>query len=74
MPILQAHNLSYQLPAGDTLFHSVSVSMSCNRVGLVGHNGAGKSLLATILTGERMPAWVQTIYVILVSPDTFHRR
>ncbi|MGB0214631.1 MAG: ATP-binding cassette domain-containing protein, partial [Alteromonas oceani] len=56
MPILQAHNLSYQLPAGDTLFHSVSVSMSCNRVGLVGHNGAGKSLLATILTGERMPA------------------
>ena len=56
MPILQAHNLSYQLPAGDTLFHSVSVSMSCNRVGLVGRNGAGKSLLATILTGERMPA------------------
>lgn len=55
MPILQAHNLSYQLPAGDTLFHSVSVSMSCRRVGLVGRNGAGKSLLATILMGERMP-------------------
>ena len=55
MPILQAHNLSYQLPAGDTLFHSVSVSMSCNRVGLVGRNGAGKSLLAAILTGERKP-------------------
>ncbi|MDG6096628.1 ABC-F family ATP-binding cassette domain-containing protein [Alteromonas sp. ZYF713] len=55
MPILQAHNLSYQLPAGDILFHSVSVSMSCRRVGLVGRNGAGKSLLATILTGERMP-------------------
>ena len=55
MPILQAHNLSYQLPAGDTLFHSVSVSMSCRRVGLVGRNGAGKSLLATILTGKRVP-------------------
>lgn len=56
MPILQAHNLSYQLPAGDTLFHSVSLSMSSRRVGLVGNNGAGKSLLATILSGERMPS------------------
>ena len=56
MPILQAHNLSYQLPAGDTLFHSVSVSMSCRRVGLVGHNGAGKSLLAAILSGELKPS------------------
>ncbi|TLX49434.1 ABC transporter ATP-binding protein [Pseudoalteromonas ruthenica] len=56
MPLLQAYNISYQLDNGDFLFQQLSCSMSNKRVGLVGRNGVGKSILASILSGEQQPS------------------
>lgn len=56
MPVLQAFNVSHQFDNGDTLFQSISCSMTKRRVGLVGRNGIGKSLLTSILAGEIQPA------------------
>ncbi|MCE7603755.1 ATP-binding cassette domain-containing protein [Vibrio fluvialis] len=56
MPFLQASQISYQFDNGDTLFHSITCSMTQRRVGLVGRNGVGKSLLAELLSGERQPS------------------
>lgn len=56
MPILQAYNISYQLDNGDFLFQELSCSLSNKRVGLVGRNGVGKSILASILSGEQQPS------------------
>ncbi|GAJ76493.1 LOW QUALITY PROTEIN: ABC-type transport system, ATPase component [Vibrio sp. JCM 18905] len=52
MPVLQAFNVSHQFDNGEALFQSISCSMTKRRVGLVGRNGIGKSLLASILAGE----------------------
>lgn len=56
MPVLQAFNVSHQFDNGETLFQSISCSMTKRRVGLVGRNGIGKSLLASILAGETQPS------------------
>nr|WP_278403696.1 ATP-binding cassette domain-containing protein [Pseudoalteromonas ruthenica] len=56
MPLLQAYNISYQLDNGDFLFQQLSCSLSNKRVGLVGRNGVGKSILASILSGEQQPS------------------
>ncbi|NOH78627.1 ABC-F family ATP-binding cassette domain-containing protein [Vibrio sp. RE86] len=56
MPVLQTHNISHQFENGDTLFTQLSCSMTKQRVGLVGRNGAGKSVLASILSGEVSPS------------------
>ncbi|MFT6528803.1 MAG: ATPase subunit of ABC transporter with duplicated ATPase domains [Psychrosphaera sp.] len=55
MPILQAYNLSHQFENGDRLFEQLSCSMVKNRIGLVGRNGVGKSILASLLSGEQKP-------------------
>ncbi|MDG2682248.1 ATP-binding cassette domain-containing protein, partial [Vibrio parahaemolyticus] len=51
---------------GETLFQSISCSMTKRRVGLVGRNGIGKSLLASILAGETQPA-----SGVVTSPSSF---
>ncbi|NIY93432.1 ATP-binding cassette domain-containing protein [Vibrio diazotrophicus] len=56
MPFLQANNLSFQFDNGEMLFQQVSCSMTTYRVGLVGRNGIGKSILASILIGEQTPS------------------
>ncbi|PNH86399.1 ABC transporter ATP-binding protein [Vibrio diazotrophicus] len=53
MPVLQANNLSFQFDNGEVLFQQVSCSMTKQRVGLVGRNGIGKSILASLLCGEK---------------------
>jgi len=55
MPVLQAINLHYQFENGETLFRNLSVSMTQKRVGLVGRNGVGKSVLASLLTKQLEP-------------------
>ncbi len=55
MPFLQAQNISFQFSNGDRLFHQLSCAMNVPRVGLVGRNGVGKSMLASILLGEKPP-------------------
>ncbi|MDW6093960.1 ATP-binding cassette domain-containing protein [Vibrio rhizosphaerae] len=56
MPVLQAYNISHQFDNGEKLFQQLSCSMIKNRVGLVGRNGVGKSILASILSGEQQPS------------------
>jgi ATPase subunit of ABC transporter with duplicated ATPase domains len=56
MPILQAYNISHQFDNGEQLFQQLSCSMNKRRVGLVGRNGDGKSILASILAGETIPS------------------
>ncbi|WP_172558744.1 ATP-binding cassette domain-containing protein [Vibrio fluvialis] len=71
MPFLQATHISYQFDNGDTLFHSITCSMTQRRVGLVGRNGVGKSLLAELLSGERQPS---TGSVALPNSVTMYRQ
>lgn len=52
---LAAKSLSYELPQGDSLFHSISFNLQTQKYGLVGPNGVGKSTLAKILAGELTP-------------------
>ena len=53
MPVLQAYNISHQFGNGETLFQQIACSMTKRRVGLVGRNGVGKSVFASILSGEQ---------------------
>ena len=56
MPVLQAFDLSCQFDNGDTLFKHLSCTVNKHRIGLVGSNGVGKSVLASMLTGDRTPS------------------
>ncbi|WP_018693774.1 ATP-binding cassette domain-containing protein [Algicola sagamiensis] len=55
MPILQAVRVGYQFANGDQLLNGVSCTLTNPRVGLVGRNGAGKSIFASILAGSCLP-------------------
>lgn len=55
MHIIQLKDVSLDHP-GRELFHNLSWAIDdSDRVGLVGHNGAGKSSLLKLLTGESVP-------------------
>lgn len=55
MPYLFAQNITYQFPNGEVLFSNLTFSMKHARVGVVGQNGAGKSLLGSLLSGDVSP-------------------
>ncbi|ABV36418.1 putative ATP-binding component of ABC transporter [Shewanella sediminis HAW-EB3] len=55
MPILHAHRVSFKLNTGERLFSELSLSIDSKLTALVGRNGAGKSVLASILAGECQP-------------------
>ncbi len=52
---LSAHSLGLTLAGGRVLFRDLSLAFGIERVGLVGRNGVGKSLLLQILAGVREP-------------------
>ena len=54
--LLQLDRLSYLLPDGRALFSDLHYSFTPQRIGLVGDNGAGKSVLARLLAGQAMPS------------------
>ena len=56
MPLLHAHNISYSLPTGETLFAPISFTLSEYNIGLIGKNGVGKSILLAMLKGELRPS------------------
>lgn len=56
MPTLQAHNISHRFDNGETLFKGVSCSLQTKITGLVGRNGAGKSIFISILNGQLKPS------------------
>ena len=55
MPTILANNLSFQLDTGEWLFKDITFSLSSRLTGLVGRNGAGKSLLLSLLVGKTQP-------------------
>ena len=56
MPQLQAFNLSYQHGNGDVVFNDLSFSLTAKVTALVGKNGCGKSILASILAKQKEPS------------------
>ncbi len=55
MPAIIAHNLSYQLDTGEWLFRNIHLTLTAPITGMVGRNGAGKSLLLSMLLGNVVP-------------------
>ncbi|MFH2134737.1 MAG: ABC-F family ATP-binding cassette domain-containing protein [Pseudomonadota bacterium] len=52
---IQLHHVSLRLPDGRMLFDDLNESFAHERIGLVGRNGAGKSMLARMLAGLIAP-------------------
>lgn len=55
MSVCQANDVAYHLDNGKILFENINFSMNSNRIGLLGRNGIGKSLLISLITGARKP-------------------
>lgn len=55
-PQIQLHHLSYIFTNGQTLFEDISQVFARAKIGLVGRNGIGKSILMQILAGQRTPS------------------
>lgn len=53
--LLTLDSVSYTLPDGRTLFSGLDISFDTTPTGLVGRNGVGKSVLARLLAGQRVP-------------------
>lgn len=56
MTVLRASNIAYRFDNGEELFRDISVKLTVRRVGLVGRNGIGKSILASIFAKEIQPS------------------
>ena len=56
MPQLQAFNLCYQHGNGAVVFNDLSFSLTAKITALVGRNGCGKSILASILAKQKEPS------------------
>ena len=54
-PSITLDSVTHVLPDGRTLFSDLNATIDARPTGLVGHNGAGKSVLARILAGQLAP-------------------
>ncbi|EGU46305.1 putative ATP-binding component of ABC transporter [Vibrio ichthyoenteri ATCC 700023] len=54
--LILASKLTYQFADGERIFDGITCSLNQSRTGLVGRNGAGKSLFAELLTQQRQPS------------------
>lgn len=52
MSVFQINNLSFQCPQGEPLFNQLNWHLSAKLSALIGRNGAGKSVLIKIITGQ----------------------
>jgi ATPase subunit of ABC transporter with duplicated ATPase domains len=55
-PLLLADVIGLRLPGGRSLFESLTLGLTNERVGIVGPNGSGKSSLLQVLAGVREPS------------------
>ncbi|WP_039057897.1 ATP-binding cassette domain-containing protein [Enterobacter sp. Bisph1] len=56
IPAFILHQLTCQLPSGETLFGPLNLALEPSLCGLVGRNGAGKTQLLRLLAGLAAPA------------------
>ncbi|MGJ7545216.1 ABC-F family ATP-binding cassette domain-containing protein [Variovorax sp. LT1R16] len=54
--LFSLRHLGFTLPDGRALFHDLNAELRAERIGLVGRNGAGKSVLARLLVDRLTPA------------------
>ncbi|MEZ8824552.1 ATP-binding cassette domain-containing protein [Vibrio amylolyticus] len=54
-PLIQANSVSYQFDDGEYLFQGISCTLNHRRIGLVGRNGVGKSIFASLLIKKLEP-------------------
>jgi ATPase subunit of ABC transporter with duplicated ATPase domains len=54
-PIFLAENISWRTPTDATVLDDITLSLGCEKTGLVGANGCGKTTLGRIVTGELTP-------------------
>src|SRR5690606_3541943 len=54
-PFLTLESVCWQLPDGELLFSDLNETFDARPTGLVGRNGAGKSVLARLLAGHLQP-------------------
>ena len=54
--LLQLDHLSHVLPDGSTLFHDLHYAFAPHRIGLLGDNGVGKSVLVRLIAGGQQPS------------------
>ncbi|HEX8604994.1 MAG TPA: ATP-binding cassette domain-containing protein, partial [Pseudoduganella sp.] len=52
---IELHGVTLRLPGGRRLFDNLTHAFGARRTGLVGRNGAGKSMLARVLAGLLVP-------------------
>ncbi|MGL1957719.1 MAG: ATP-binding cassette domain-containing protein [Colwellia sp.] len=57
MPTLQVNKLSYHLDNGRKLFENLSFTLPQGVTALIGRNGVGKSILASLLTKDIKPTY-----------------
>lgn len=56
MSYITVHNLSWNLPTGESLFKNLSFSLNNEKTGLIGKNGVGKTTLIRLILGELQPS------------------
>ncbi|OLF53389.1 ABC-F family ATP-binding cassette domain-containing protein [Pseudomonas chlororaphis] len=67
--LVSLNQLTFQFAHGETLFDSLDLTFDAQPTGIVGRNGAGKSVLARLIAGELFPSsgsvtrFVPTAYV-----------
>lgn len=54
--LISAHDLSYVLPDGTPVFSNFNFHMGCEKVGIVGKNGIGKTTLLKLIAKELEPS------------------
>lgn len=55
-PHILIHEMGFKLPTGSALFTKLNLSITKQKIGLVGRNGIGKSTLIKLIVGELHPA------------------
>ncbi|QDV23005.1 ATP-binding cassette domain-containing protein [Aureliella helgolandensis] len=55
MPSITLSQVGWATPTSRVLFSNLSLSFTCQRAGLVGRNGVGKSTLLKLIAGELHP-------------------
>ncbi|TCW81421.1 ABC transporter ATP-binding protein [Burkholderia sp. SRS-46] len=54
--LVALHHVSFRFDNGVTLFDSLDLTLDRTPTGIVGRNGIGKSMLAQLIAGQRMPS------------------